>query len=223
MSHATPPISLTASLASVQSGKTDATRDQVLDAALGLFIEFGLRRTTMEDVAHQAGIGRATIYRRFGDKHQLVQAVILRECQQQLALIEQHLNAIETTIDVLLEAFVLAVTRAHRHPLLVRLLSSEPDTILPYLTTELPDVTSYTRLYLAAQISKAQAMGQLSTRPAEQMAELLLRLIQSLVLSPIGVIDPADERSVRQFANLFLRPVLAPESARSDQSKSPAG
>lgn len=202
------PISLTAEML---PGKADATADQVLDAALALFIEFGLRRTTMEDVAQRAGIGRATLYRRFGDKDQLVQAVILRECQQQLALIEQYLRGIESVVDALLEAFVLAVTRAQSHPLLTRLLSSEPDTILPYLTTELPEVTTFSRLYLAGQISKLQKSGLLSAKPAEQMAELLLRLVQSLVLSPAGVIDPTDEHSVRGFANLFLRPLLTPE------------
>jgi AcrR family transcriptional regulator len=207
MTDTSPPISLTSEM---PASKADATHDQVLDAALALFIEFGLRRTTMEDVAGKAGIGRATIYRRFGDKDQLVQAVILRECQQQLALIEQRLKGIESAVDALLEAFVLAVTGAHSHPLLARLLRSEPDTILPYLTTELPEVTTFSRLYLAAQISKSQKAGLIAAKPAEQVAELLLRLVQSLVLSPAGVIDPADEDSVRGFANLFLRPVLTP-------------
>ena len=210
MSNQQAPISLTAE---TLPGKADATADQVLDAALALFIESGLRRTTMDDVAQQAGIGRATLYRRFGDKDQLVQAVILRECQQQLALIEQHLKGIGSVVDALLEAFVLAVTRAQGHPLLTRLLRSEPETILPYLTTELPEVTSFSRLYLAGQISKLQKNGLIAAKPAEQMAELLLRLFQSLVLSPAGVVDPADEHSVRSFANLFLRPLLTPEQA----------
>jgi AcrR family transcriptional regulator len=208
MNDTSPLIRLTGE---TRTSKADSTHDQVLDAALALFIESGLRRTTMEDVAGKAGIGRATIYRRFGDKHQLVQAVILRECQQQLALIEQRLKGI-SAVDALLEAFVLAVTGAHRHPLLTRLLRSEPDTILPYLTTELPEVTTFSRLYLAAQISKSQKAGLIAAKPAEQVAELLLRLVQSLVLSPTGVIDPADENSVRGFADLFLRPLLTPDN-----------
>lgn len=202
-----PTLSLTEQ---IPPGKGDSTSDQVLDAALALFIEFGLRRTTMEDVAQRAGIGRATLYRRFGDKDQLVQAVILRECQQQLALIEQHLQGQRSAVDSLIEAFVLAVTRAHVHPLLIRLLSSEAETILPYLTTQLPEVTTFARLYLAAQLRKSQQQGHVANLPAEQTAELLLRLTQSLVLSPVGVIDPASETSVRDFANTFLRPLLTP-------------
>ena len=206
-SDAQPLLTLTEQ---APSGKVDSTADLVLDAALARFIEFGLRRTTMDDVARRAGIGRATLYRRFGDKDQLVQAVILRECQQQLALIERHLGSQHSAVDTVIEAFVLAVTRAHAHPLLIRLLSSEAETILPYLTTRLPQVTTFARLYLAAQLSKSQHSGQIAALPAEHTAELLLRLLQSLVLSPVGVIDPSSEASVREFANTFLRPLLTP-------------
>lgn len=205
--EAPPLLALTEQM---PSGKTDNASDLVLDAALALFIEFGLRRTTMEDVARRAGIGRATLYRRFGDKDQLVQAVILRECQQQLALIERHLGSQHSAVDTVIEAFVLAVTQAHAHPLLIRLLSSEAETILPYLTTRLPQVTTFARLYLAAQLNKSQQSGQLARLPPEHTAELLLRLLQSLVLSPVGVIDPGSEASVREFANTFLRPLLIP-------------
>lgn len=91
MTDTRPAIRLTGD---IPTSKVDGAHDQVLDAALALFIESGLRRTTMDDVAGKAGIGRATLYRRFGDKHQLVQAVILRECQQQLALIERRLKGL---------------------------------------------------------------------------------------------------------------------------------
>ncbi|MDF1629981.1 MAG: helix-turn-helix domain containing protein [Alcanivoracaceae bacterium] len=205
--QASPMLTLTDK---VPVDKQDSTSDLVLDSALSLFIEFGLRRTTMEDVALQAGIGRATLYRRFGDKDQLVQAVILRECQQQLAMIEQCLEGQRSAVDLLIEAFVLAVTRAHVHPLLIRLLNSEAESILPYLTTRLPQVTTFARLYLAAQLTKSQQQGYIAKLPAEQTAELLLRLLQSLVLSPDGVIDPSCEASVRDFANTFLRPLLTP-------------
>lgn len=200
---------------SLSAGDTppqDARQTRILDAALALFVEFGLRRTTMEDVAQRAGMGRATVYRRFGDKDQLVQAVILRECQQQLALIESRLSAMTSHLDAMLEAFVLAVIGAWRHPLLARLLASEPEDILPYLTVRLPQLVTFSRLYLATQISKGQQAGGLSDRPAEEIAELLLRLVQSLVLSPDGVISPADEASVRRFAETFLRPLLVPSA-----------
>ncbi len=65
-------IASEALLKNIQVPQGDKTYEKILDAGLALFVEFGLRRTTMEDVATRAGIGRATAYRRFADKDQLI-------------------------------------------------------------------------------------------------------------------------------------------------------
>lgn len=187
----------------------DKTYEKILDAGLALFVEFGLRRTTMEDVATKAGIGRATAYRRFADKDQLIQVVILRECQRELSRIEADLRKIEGGLERVLESFVLAVTRAHRHPLLRRLMTSEPETILPMLTQRLWQMMGFFRIYLASLLDTVKKDGEIRDQSSEMLAELMLRLVQSMVLSPDGVMNPADEKSIRNVAELYLRPLLA--------------
>ena len=73
------------------SESTNQTAQQILDAALALFLEFGLRRTTMDDVAKRAGIGRITVYRHYEDKNTLFQAVVMRECLRAIRSVERHL------------------------------------------------------------------------------------------------------------------------------------
>ena len=188
----------------------DPLGEQILDAALKLFVEFGLRHNTMEAVAKRAGVGRATVYRRFGDRDGLMQAVIMRECQIHLTLLEERTADIENGLDGLLEAFVLAANLAHRHPLLERLLAAEPDTILPFLTTRLAPLMQLSRTYLAARIAQACDHGDISTPNPETTAEMILRLLQSLILSPDGAINPASDESLRQFCHDQLRPLLMP-------------
>jgi len=43
-------------------------REAILDAAGRLFERFGYKKTTVEDIAHEAGIGKATIYVHFPSK-----------------------------------------------------------------------------------------------------------------------------------------------------------
>ncbi|WP_323773841.1 helix-turn-helix domain-containing protein [Alcanivorax sp.] len=203
-------IASAALLKNLQVPQGDRTYEKILDAGLALFVEFGLRRTTMEDVATRAGIGRATAYRRFADKDQLIQVVILRECQRQLAMIEDDLEKLESGLERVLESFVLAVTRAHRHPLLERLLTSEPETILPLLTQRLWQMMGFFRIYLAGLLQVEQDSGAIRQQPMEPMAELMLRLMQSMVLSPDGILNPADADSVRRVAEAYLRPLLEP-------------
>lgn len=192
------------------SVEDDESKQEILDCARDLYIEYGLRRTTMEDVAKRAGIGRATLYRRFSDKEQLFQAVIMRDAQRDLVRIQSAISRQKTFLDGLIEAFVLAVGLLHNNPLLSRLLTTEPDNVLPFLTIDFDSVMSYTRTFIAGQIERGQKAGHIRQLPADVMAEMILRLVHSLTLTRNGAINAGDEASVRSFAQQFLRPLLQP-------------
>jgi TetR/AcrR family transcriptional repressor of uid operon len=183
---------------------------QILEATLTLFIENGVRKTSIDDIAEKAGIGRATVYRKFKDKDELVQAVIIREINSKLSELEKYVKDIVSPLDALIEAFVQAVYLAHSNPLIRRLIESEPDYTLPFLTTKYGPTMALSRHYLGEQIRRAQKMGQISDLPADTSAELLLRLIQSLLLSPAGIIDPSDRDNLRRFAMNYLRTLFVP-------------
>lgn len=59
--------------------KKDLKRQRVLDAAKRRFGRFGLRATTMQDIATEAGVAVGTIYQFFPDKNSLI-----------LAWVEEH-------------------------------------------------------------------------------------------------------------------------------------
>src|SRR4051812_6991170 len=58
--------------------RADAARNRirVLAAAETLFAERGVDAVTMDDVAAAAGVGKGTLYRRFGDKGGLAMALL---------------------------------------------------------------------------------------------------------------------------------------------------
>lgn len=56
----------------------DATRDRILDAAERLLARLGYRKTTMDDIAAEAGIGRRTIYLHFPSKEEVALGTIDR-------------------------------------------------------------------------------------------------------------------------------------------------
>lgn len=200
---------LTDILSGIAPETAGAASEKILDAALSLFVEFGLRRNTMDDVAQRAGVGRATVYRHFGDKDRLVQAVILREIQRNLAIIEEQIRKTSDPVDMLLEAFVLAVSMAHRNELLERLLNTEPETSLPYLTLRYGATMEVSRTYLAARIREAQNNGTMAGIDADAGAEMVLRLIQSLLLTPGNRAQDSDQDSLMAFANSCLRPLFS--------------
>jgi AcrR family transcriptional regulator len=52
------------------------TKNRILDAASGLFVEKGYSAVTVEDIAHQAGVAYQTVYAVFGTKLAVAQAII---------------------------------------------------------------------------------------------------------------------------------------------------
>jgi len=55
-------------------GDAERNRARVMEAASGVFAEEGLS-ASMDDIARRAGLGKATIFRRFGDKNHLLAAL----------------------------------------------------------------------------------------------------------------------------------------------------
>jgi AcrR family transcriptional regulator len=77
--------------------RADAARNRlrVLDAAGRLFAEHGVASVTMDDIAAEAGVGKGTLYRRFGDKGGLAFALLderEREFQERMVYGEPPLG-----------------------------------------------------------------------------------------------------------------------------------
>src|SRR5437868_175417 len=60
----------------------DERQQQILDAAAAVIIRQGYDKTTMGDIADEAGASRGTVYLYFKGKEQLFEALLYREWMQ---------------------------------------------------------------------------------------------------------------------------------------------
>jgi len=60
------------------------TPNNLLEKTITLFMRFGVRSVSMDDVAREAGVSKKTIYQHYGDRHGLV-----------MAAIDYHLESVE--------------------------------------------------------------------------------------------------------------------------------
>ncbi|MBB5918201.1 AcrR family transcriptional regulator [Nocardia transvalensis] len=188
--------------------KPRADGEQLLESALSAFLDFGIKRTSMGEIARRAGISPATLYRRFESKNELVEAVGVREAQRFVAEIERRVADIADTEDQLVEVFVAFITLLARNELLQRLLRTEPDLILPRLTTDAGAILAVGRAYLADKLRGLQETGATPDFDADLVAEIMARLAQSLALTPDGLIPLGDQQAAREFARRTLMPMV---------------
>jgi len=69
----------------------ERNRQRILDAARELFAQDGLG-VTLNDVAHRAGVGVGTVYRRFPDKAQLIEELFEQQVSELVGLMEEALQ-----------------------------------------------------------------------------------------------------------------------------------
>ena len=187
----------------------DPTSERILDAAQQRFLLVGIRRTTMDDIAEAAGLGRATLYRRFAGRDDIVLATIAREFERFAHAVEQQMQAFDDPRDRLVEGFVAIVHAAHTHPLLTRLLEVDPELVLPFLTQQGGIILRFNRDFLADHLRAGQRYGVIrEDLDPDEVAELSVRICHSLLLTPRGLIDAADRERLRAVAHRYLAPIL---------------
>lgn len=98
--------------------------DPVLDAARDCVLAYGVRRTTLTDVARRAGVSRMTIYRRWPDVRSLVGDLMTREWVRVA-------EGVDLTDPV--RAVVEGVRALRAHPLWRKIVEVDPELLLPYL------------------------------------------------------------------------------------------
>ncbi|MGH2869685.1 MAG: TetR/AcrR family transcriptional regulator, partial [Solirubrobacteraceae bacterium] len=188
----------------------DATTQRILDAALELAAASGLRHLTMDDVARRSGFGRMTVYRRFGDKRGLVDALTVRESRRCLECIATALEADQTAPERLASLFTATLAVIREHPLLERLTRFEPEALLAELTRDDSAAFRLVREFLVGLIERDQGSGELPDGDPAILAELGLRLGASFVLMPESVLPLDREAETRAAVRALIGSVLGP-------------
>jgi AcrR family transcriptional regulator len=194
----------------LSTGGKDAVAETILDAALQEFLAYGLRRTNVDVVAKRAGVSRATLYRRFDGKDALVQAVLIRECRRFFTSIVAATGHLSTVEERLVEGFVVGVRYAREDPLMNRLMASDPEALLPYLTVNGGLVVAVARDFLVQQGERHGELPSIEGREPAGVAELFVRLAISFTLTPDSCIPLGSDAEVRAFARGYLAPLMRP-------------
>lgn len=188
----------------------DRNQATVLDAALLAFLDFGIKRTSMVEVARRGGLSLATLYRRFAGKSDLIQAVGLRQAREFIVqvdtVVQRQIDSEADAEEQIVELFVAFLDGLRSNRLLDRLLTTEPEMVLPYLTVRGAPVIELGRDYLAEFIERLQREGKLAQYDPLPLAEMIARTALSMALTPQTVIPLDDDAAVRRFARDHVVP-----------------
>jgi AcrR family transcriptional regulator len=165
---------------------------------------FGLAKTTVDDLAREAGCSRATLYRYFDGKPAIVRAAVAAEFDRVVGAWIDTARAQPTLADAVVAVCVAGARELRGHDALQFLLAHEPEAVLGHLAFGPGD-----RLLVTVGDAIAPAFDRwLSPDERTRAGDWLARVVRSYVLMPHPPVDFTDPISARAFLVQLVLPGL---------------
>jgi AcrR family transcriptional regulator len=206
---------------SAKQRRAPAERPQeILEAALGLFVEKGFAGTRLDDVAERAGLSKAAIYLYFKDKEALLEGVIRQTIGANVGAMEgvarAHQGKVADLLPMILE-FMAGRVEETPMPLIAKLVIAESRAFPDMGRFYLKEVIGRGLPMFEGLIARGVAQGEF--RPVDPgltvrslVGPMLLGIVWKTVFEPLGG-EPLDVRALaRHHADLMIR-ALKPDPA----------
>ncbi|WP_167473213.1 MULTISPECIES: TetR/AcrR family transcriptional regulator [Nocardia] len=179
----------------------------IFDAARACVEEFGVRRTTLTEVARRAGVSRPTVYRRWPDTGALVAELLVRELR---GIVTATMPATGTGRVRLVNGIVAGAATIRSNPLFGKIFRTDTDLMLTYVFGRLGRNQRTLIDLFATGIREGQADGSIRDGDPTQLATMLLLIAQSAVQSAGTVAPllagPALDTELARAVNGYLAP-----------------
>ena len=160
-----------------------------------------MSRFTVSDVCVAAGVSRATLYRLFpGGKEVLLEALHVRQLDEFFVTLLARAQGAESLEQLLVRCIVVATNELRSDEHLALMLATEPGSTLTQFTVAgVPRIVRVASSYLVSMIADF-----IPRKEADELVEVLARLVISYFLAPSERFDFANEESVTKFLRTSL-------------------
>ncbi|OBJ24120.1 TetR family transcriptional regulator [Mycobacterium colombiense] len=211
-----PMAELESKLRQRTEGRLDRSRDPaILDAALAALAEHGYDAANMNDIAAQAGVGKAAIYRRWSSKAALMTDALVYWRPDLLKDDAPDTGSLVGDLDAVVKRAKRNDNALITNDLVLRVaLAAAHD---PELATALNDLILFKgRRVLSAVLARAADRGEISaTRDWSLVADVLTAMGLLRVISGQSV----DAKFIRQVIDTLILPAVQTPDGGRDVSK----
>lgn len=174
---------------------------RILDSTKTCIERWGVSRFTVSDVCQAAGVSRATLYRLFpGGKEVLLEALHVRSLDEFFATLLARAQGAKSLEQLLVRCVVVATNELRSDEHLALMLATEPGTTLTQFTVDgMPRIVRVASSYLVPMIADF-----IPRSDADELVEVLARLVISYFLAPSERFDFTNEDSVATFLRSHL-------------------
>lgn len=200
----------------------DDKRECILVAAVRAFSRLGFRKTSIDEVAQEAGVGKGTIYLAVSSKDELFLSAVEREVRAFLAHGKRALAAFDDAVDLLAGLVQAELKEAERRPLVHGLFVGQTLATVPRATAEVDRLQAMLRDNLVGALHRLRDAGVLREDLDCASAAGLLQDLEIAALIRAARREDGDEarhdwrRPIELLVRGLRRPLsLAPAARRT--------
>jgi AcrR family transcriptional regulator len=182
---------------------------RILAAAEECFSRYGYQKTSMEDIAREAGLSRRSVYRHFPDKSALFNEVAAARTRIFLDEIVRRTSEVDGLSAQIEEVARLTHRFMREDPISAALSRTDPDSLARMVSTGARDMLAMAMEAIVPLIETAVDRGEV--RPdldTRRSAEWIARMVFSLTATPSVTFDIDDPEQTAAFIREFLLPGL---------------
>ena len=199
---------------SVLSGDAAEARQQILAAAESVIARYGVSKTTMDDIGKQAGVSRPTVYRYFGDRDNLLGALIERRARMLFDRARNYIFGFESFAEQLVEGLLYLIDHGRRDPIMRILVGPEHLSVTTPIVNGSAMVAELTAEMWEPVLRRAIQRGEIRSDLDVLAVGQWLALVQFILVGRRDVAitdDPGTHMLLKTFVLPAFRP--GPESA----------
>ena len=180
---------------------------RIVEGARRCFERYGIQKTTMEDIAKEAGVSRPTVYKFFGGKMEIVNYIGFGELDKIQEVVRARVNRDLHFADITTEAILASVQVANGNPYIRRFVEDLEVTALSQLPSS--PYQQQARHRWESVMRRAQASGELA---ADLDVGDVVSWLSRNQVTLLRVLDQfgGDEKRLRYWVRRFVvEPLLA--------------
>jgi AcrR family transcriptional regulator len=189
--------------------KKNTTKQRLLDATLKLISEKGYLGSTTREIAQEAGVTELTLFRHFGTKEKLFEALLRTHTfLPRLKELLPELDGLSygDSLRLIATRFLLSLKERKS---LVKIMYSEVTTYPEKIKKLYNKFADDLRLTLASYFRGLQKKGLLRTVSPEMAAQLFLGMLFSYfrseeIMREGGMKKQAMEKNIKEFVDIFM-------------------
>ncbi len=152
---------------------------RILDAAFDKFKQFGFVKTTVDEIARQAQVGKGTIYFYFKSKEEILNALVDREMTKGFVITGQAMAEEPTIIGKLRKLIQTSFEYFHNNELVSKVMAMDQGLVLSIISEKNKEIQKFSIDMLKVLLEQGRNEGVFRTLEFEKVAYILDSLIRS--------------------------------------------